>query len=244
MATLASSQSFLLEGEVTHPFEKELDNIHIFNTNTFKGTVTDINGRYTISVSIGDTLSISALQYEKVSIAISLEHYVTKKLSIELTDITNELDEIFLRNHNLTGDLDKDSKSIKTNAPVSPFSLGIVKKEVRVLTQSERQLKTASYGAGAMSLDGIINAISGRTKMLKKRVEVDKTNVRIENLLAKFPLPYLVEELKIEEDAIYDFLYYCEADPDFLETIRKDRITILHFLREKAVAYLKLQGDE
>ena len=95
MATLASSQSFLLEGEVTHPFEKELDNIHIFNTNTFKGTVTDINGRYTISVSIGDTLSISALQYEKVSIAISLEHYVTKKLSIELTDITNELDEIF-----------------------------------------------------------------------------------------------------------------------------------------------------
>ena len=57
-------------------------------------------------------------------------------------------------------------------------------------------------------------------------------------------MPYLVEELKIEEDAIYDFLYYCEADPDFLETIRKDRITILHFLREKAVAYLKLQGDE
>lgn len=244
MVTLASAQPFILEGELTHPIEKELDNIHIFNSSTFKGAVTDLNGSFTIEVSIGDTLLISALQYEKISLVISLEYYVTKKVSIDLKDITNELDEIFLKSHSLTGDLLIDSKSIKTTAPVTPFSLGIVDKEIRVLTQSERQLKTASYGAGAMSLDGIINAISGRTKMLKKRVEIDKTNVRIENLLAKFPSPYIVEELNIEEDAIYDFLYYCEADPDFLGTLQKDRITILHFLKQKAANYLKLQADE
>lgn len=157
-----------------------------------------------------------------------------------MKNVTNELDEIFLKNHSLTGDLSKDSENIKTTAPVTPFSLGIVDREIRVLTQSQRQLKTANSGL----LGPIINAISGRTKMLKKRVEVDKQNVRIGNLLEKFPSPYLAEELKIEEGAVYDFLYYCEADPNFIETMHKDRITILHFLRQKAEAYLKLQADE
>jgi len=219
---------------------EELEGIHIYNATTSKGTLSDRNGTFEISVSIGDTLHISSIQFEKVSVVISPEHYVTKKVHIELKNITNELDEIFLKNHSLTGDLSKDAKNIKTTAPVTPFSLGIVDREIRVLTQSQRKLKTANSGV----LDPIINAISGRTKMLKKRVEADKANMRIENLIEKFPPAYLAEELQIEEGAIYDFLYFCETDPNFIETLTKDRITILHFLKQKAIFYLKFQAEE
>ncbi len=165
-------------------------------------------------------------------------------MRVELRYATTELDEIHLKNHNLSGYLNQDAKSIKTSPVVNAVSLGIMDREIRVLTQSERQLKTASYGAGPMSLDGIINGISGRTKMLKNRVKVDKDNERLEKLLEKFPAYFLSEELKIEEVVIYDFLYFCEADPVYSETIKKDRITILHFLKQKADAYLKLQTEE
>jgi len=242
--TITSAQQFLLEGEVVHHVPEELENIHIFNTTSSKGTLTDRNGKFKIAVAIGDTLHISALQFQAEKIPITLQHFVAKKITIALRYVTTELDEIFLKNHNLSGFLKRDAENIQTKPYVSAVTLGIQEREIRVLTQSERQLKTASYGAGPMSLDGIINGISGRTKMLKNRVKVDKENVQIEILLEKFPSHYLSEELKIEEDAVYDFLYFCEADPYFSEIIKKDRITILHFLKLKAATYLKLQTEE
>lgn len=222
----------------------ELESIHIFNSSTSRGTLTDRYGKFKIAVSIGDTLHISALQFQQESIPVTFTHFVSKKMRVELRYATTELDEIHLKNHNLSGYLNQDAKSIKTSPVVNAVSLGIMDREIRVLTQSERQLKTASYGAGPMSLDGIINGISGRTKMLKNRVKVDKDNERLEKLLEKFPAYFLSEELKIEEVVIYDFLYFCEADPVYSETIKKDRITILHFLKQKADAYLKLQTEE
>lgn len=238
------AQQFLLEGEVVHHATDELESIHIFNSSTSRGTLTDPYGKFKIAVSIGDTLHISALQFQQETIPVTFTHFVSKKMRVELRYATTELDEIHLKNHNLSGYLNQDAKSIKTSPVVNAVSLGIMDREIRVLTQSERQLKTASYGAGPMSLDGIINGISGRTKMLKNRVKVDKDNERLEKLLEKFPAYFLSEELKIEEVVIYDFLYFCEADPVYSETIKKDRITILHFLKQKADAYLKLQTEE
>lgn len=236
----SSAQQFLLEGEAVHHATDELESIHVFNSSTSRGTLTDRYGKFKIAVSIGDTLLISALQFQQESIPVTFTHFVSKKMRVELRFATTELDEIHLKNHNLSGYLKQDAENIKTEPDVNAVSLGILPKEIRVLTQSERQLKTANSGF----IDPLINVISGRTKMLKNRVKIDKDNERLVDLLEKFPSYYLSEELNIGEDVIYDFLYFCEADPDFLETIRKDRITILHFLKQKATAYLKLQADE
>ncbi len=241
--TLVSSQEFALSGKVTHPFEKELENIHVFNTTTSKGTLTDLFGDFKIMVSIGDTLHISSLQFKSEIITISLEAFVSKEIVIELEQFTNELDEVFLKNHTLTRDLNRDSKNIQTTPVVTAFSLGIIDKEIRVLTQSERRLKTASYGAGPMSLDGIINGISGRTKMLKNRVKLEKDNQRIKRILEEFPEKYIIEELKIDKSKVYEFLYYCETHSEFSEITQKDAISILHFLKQQAESFLKLKKE-
>jgi len=237
---IASAQQFLLDGEVVHPAAEELESIHIFNSTTSRGTLTDRNGKFKIAVSIGDTIHITALQFQAEKIPISLEHFVSKKLRIELRYATTELDEILLKNHSLTGHLKQDAGNIKTEPVINAVSLGIIEKEIRVLTQSERQLNTAQSGF----LDPLFNAISGRTKMLKKRVELDRKNVALEKLLEKFPPEYLVNELNIDEESVYDFLLYCEADPKFSETVKKDSIQILHFLKQKSEAYLKLPVEE
>lgn len=230
----------MLDGEVVHHATEELESIHVFNTTAPKGTLTDRNGKFKIAVSIGDTLHITAIQFQAEKITISLEHFVSKKIRIKLQLATNELDEILLKNHSLTGHLKQDAGNIKTEPVINAVSLGIIEKEIRVLTQSERQLKTARSGF----LDPLINAISGRTKMLKKRVELDKKNLELEKLLEKFPAQYLANELNIDEESVYDFLLYCEADSNFSKIVKKDRIQILHFLKQKSEAYLKLQVGE
>lgn len=237
---ITSAQQFLLDGEVVHRATEELESIHVFNITTSKGTLTDRNGKFKIAVSIGDTLHITAIQFQAEKITISLEHFVSKKIRVELQQLTNELDEILLKNHNLTGYLNQDVRNIKTEPVISAVSLGIIEKEARILTQSERQLNTAQSGF----LDPLINTISGRTKMLKKRVELDRKNVELEKLLEKFPAEYLANELNIEEELVYDFLLYCETDPKFSETVKMDSIQILHFLKQRAKSYHALKNEE
>lgn len=237
---ISSAQQFMLDGEVVHDASDELESIHVFNSTTSRGTLTSRNGKFKIAVSIGDTLHITALQFKAEKIIISLEHFVSKKIRVELQQSTTELDEILLKNHTLTGFLKRDAGNIKTEPVINAVSLGIIEKDIRLLTQSERQLKTARSGF----LDPLINALSGRTKMLKKRVELDKKNLELEKLLEKFPAEYLTNELNIDEDKVYDFILYCEADPKFPEKVKKDRIQVLHFLKQKSETYLKLQLGE
>lgn len=216
----------------------------MFNLSTSRGTLTDQAGRFKLPVSIGDTLTTSSIQYVNRRIVVSFEHFVTKNIVIELEELTNQLDEVFLKSHSLTGNLERDAGSITTQPVVTALSLGIIDKEIRVLTQSERQLKSASYGAGPMSLDGVINAISGRTKMLKMRVELDRKNQQIESILEKFSENYIIKEFGIDPEKVYDFLYYCETHPEFSDIAKKDAITILHFLKQQVENFLEIENEE
>lgn len=66
---------------------------------------------------------------------------------------------------------------------INPVALGIVPANQKTYTPAERKLYTATGGGNryglstSVSLDGIINGISGRTKMLKKEVQVEKERV-------------------------------------------------------------------
>ncbi len=240
----AFAQQFVVEGEVVHSFGEDVENIHVFNTATSRGTLTNIDGEFTIAVSIGDTLIFSAVQFQKETLVISLEHYVSKKVQVRLTSSTNELDEILIRKHNLSGILGQDAKNIETKPYVSALSLGIIEKEIKPLTQSERRLYTATSGGGTIALDPIINAITGRTKMLKERIKKEKDEQIIQELLSKFPEGYLIKELHIAKESVYEFLYFCEAQPGYSTVMKKDEISILHFLTKSAEAFNKLKTEE
>jgi hypothetical protein len=62
--------------------------------------------------------------------------------------------------------------------------------------------------------------------------------------LKKFPEGFFVIELHIAEESVFDFLYYCEVQPDYAAIMKKDEISILHFLTKSAEAYKKLKTEE
>src|SRR5690606_22026489 len=77
-----------------------------------------------------------------------------------------------------------------------PLGLGGARK----LTPTQRRLHRAtSSNGGIIPVDGIVNAITGRTKMLKKAVELEQEYLFAQNLLDKFPLEFYTHRLNIPE---------------------------------------------
>ncbi|HBS11857.1 MAG TPA: hypothetical protein DEO36_04835, partial [Flavobacteriaceae bacterium] len=91
---------------------KQLENIHIINKNTNKGTITDTKGRFQVLVKEKDTLIFSGIQFYYLEITIDKQNIRNKTITIDLLQKINVLDEVNVK-HNLTGNLLIDAANIK-----------------------------------------------------------------------------------------------------------------------------------
>ena len=71
-----------------------IENIHILNKNSNKGTISNINGGFYIPVKENDTLVISGIQFYKKEIRITKQLINSKKVIVTLFQKVNELQEI------------------------------------------------------------------------------------------------------------------------------------------------------
>jgi hypothetical protein len=216
-----------------------IPDVHVLNLSTIKSTITDAEGFFRISVHYGDTLYFSAIRYRKTSLVITQEVLEASSVLIPLTPYVNELDEVVVTPYNLSGRLDADVERLPPVNPVSAFSLGLPNAAAKRLTQTENRLYEATTGGGIVPLNPIINAITGRTKYLKKQLALERRYALSVNMRAKFPDSLFVNRLGILLERIPDFMYYCEVDAVFQETANSnDALLIWEFLETKSKEYL------
>lgn len=245
---LLSAQSYFiksLEGKVLFD-SKGIPDVHIMNTSAGIATISDGEGRFDIDVTIGDTLLFSAVQYKRKSIVISASILESKMAFITLEEFVNELDEVVVRPYNLSGDLIRDMQHMKIDPVVTASTLGLPNAYVKPMLQSERLLREASLGPFSIGMltsipfNPLINAISGRTKMLKKRVARDRKYLLTQRVRNFYPDSIFVKRLGIPEEKISDFMYYCEVDDQFHSIVATDdHIRILNLLVLKSKDYRK-----
>ena len=226
------SQRIPLEGKISAAEDVDVEGINILNLSTVKGTVTNAKGEFRIAVALHDTLSVSAIHIQSTTVVIGEEQMVTKKIAINLTEKMNELATVTLRRP-LTGYIGTDANIIHTNEPITASSIGLPNADLKKLSKTQRQLYTAS----STSVDAIINMISGRTKMLKKRLELEKTYQLTLSLIDKFPETYFTDALKIEKYKVYSFIFFCEEDPDYQKVMKGNSMEIIDFLERKSKEY-------
>ncbi len=234
-----SIHSQTIEGRVLNA-EEDVSDVHVLNLTVDKATITDTDGYFALSAKVNDTIRFSAIHLAKKELVVSpemLEGFVVVKLSISLT----ELNEVVVWPYMLSGDLLKDMDAIEIDAVVTASSLELPNADVKKRTQSERLLYTArtwDFAVVAFKLDPLINAISGRTKMLKKRVARDLKNTEYSNLYDDLDESFLINVLQIPKDRIYNFYYFCEADSGFDSIVQlKVRGDILKFMISKSIAH-------
>ncbi|WP_430615000.1 hypothetical protein [Flavobacterium sp. JP2137] len=191
----------LLQGKIVSR-SKALSGIYVANVNTGEAVLSRKGGYFELEGKINDTLMFSGSLF--VGYRRTLDELDLKKeiifIPLEENDLSYQLSEIMIYK-------------------VSSESLGLVPKGRKILTPAERRLYTANSGGGLIPIDMIVNAISGRTKMLKKALEYEKGEMRKDKLLRIFDETYIHENFSIPKAYVLGFVYNAVSDPEIVSLL-------------------------
>lgn len=212
----------LIKGQITAD-AIPLSGINIINTSNKINSVSDQEGNFTIVVKEGDILNFSAVNYESFRKIITKKEFNLGSIVVNMTAISIELKEVVVNRH----------------PEISAENFGIIPRDQVKLTTAERRLQTAGdfkpihllgLLGGLLAVDPILNAINGRTKRLKKEVTLERKEFLMAKLEVLFEDKYYIETLKIPNELIKGFQYYCVEDDDFANSLQSKNKTMSMFL--------------
>jgi len=214
----------------------DIEGVLIKNISTNQEAYSQRGGYFSITGTQNDTLMFSAFNLKATMHIIKAKDFSENLIFISMPLSRTELKELAII----------DYKSINA------VSLGIVPANQKTYTPAERKLQAAGQfkwysplliPVGGMSVDGLINAISGRTNRLKKEVEVEKKELLQVKLANKYDVNYITNTLKIPENYAEGFIFYASDNQQFAEAMRVKNYTMATFiLSELATKYRESQG--
>lgn len=163
-----------------------------------KTAVSDGNGYFEISAKEGDMIVFPSVNYEYKRRIIEAVDLQKGSIVVKLVAKAIELEEVVVL------------------GSINPEDLGIVPRGQKIMTRAEKKL----YGATSGPLDIIVNALTGRTKMLKKELAISKKEELLAKLDRMFTNEYFVEKLGIPEDYADGFRYYCVDYKEVADPLR------------------------
>ncbi|MDN3643418.1 carboxypeptidase-like regulatory domain-containing protein [Lutimonas halocynthiae] len=201
----------LISGEIKND-SVPIQNVHIINKSAQKGTITNRIGQFKISVTDKDTLMISDIQFQNKIIIINQDHLLTKFIEINLLELTNELDEVIVQQFD-----DMSEELGLPNAGKEP--LNKLDRNLNHYSQKSTPvviLEALLFKQGG--IDDIYNIVSGnrkRDRKLKQLIQEDELNVSkmeyVKTIRAHFQDEFFINSVKIEEEYIDTYIYYCLA---------------------------------
>lgn len=207
-----------LKGKVIS--EVNPDGILVVNFTSKASTITSDGGFFTIAAAPGDVLVLAAKHIEGFQIRLDSNSFKKDILNIVVKPKVNELDEIKVKS-------------------ITAKSTGIVSQNVKEYTPAERRLKTAGklkwyspllIPIGGMSVDGLINQISGRTSLLKKELAVEQKERLLSDLEEMYTEQFYLETLEIPQDYIKGFQIYTLDNVKFVQALQSKNKTLVTFL--------------
>jgi len=198
--------------------EQSAEGIHVLNLVSEKAVITNANGEFSIDVNEDDLLVFSAVHLNYWRKSISENDIKNGFIEVEMTTKEQKLEEVVVTEYT------------KINAQ----DLGIIDYKPKKYTPAERRLRTAEkfkwyspllIPLGGMSVDGLINQISGRTNQLKKEVEIERKELLLKKLDDWYENEFYVNQLTIPEDYINGFKVFAIYDEEFINYLNsKDTV--------------------
>lgn len=239
------SQSVEISGKVDSKIEVE--NIHVINKTAQVFAVTNNKREFRIPVSLNDTLTFSSIQHQSKTVLVDKNMILFKAIKITLDEQINELDEVIVGKV-LTRNLLSDINNVEGNAPINFYDVGIPGYTGKLATQSERRLSEAGEFkpkmllgllGGSVPLNPILNGISGRTKMLKSRVDLEEREELIQSIKGRLAKDFFTSN-PMEDYLKMDFFYFCADDENFIKYCKNETdFKILIFLKHKYRQYME-----
>jgi hypothetical protein len=206
--TAQTNDEKIITGTVTSD-EIMLEGISIINCTNKMMAVTDKNGCFSIQAKAGDILDFSGIDYKSLRKYVYKHEYNAATMEVNMIFNSVELDEVIINKY----------------ANINAENLGIIPHGQIKLTQQERKLYSSSGG-----ILGAYSYLSGERDMLKKNVENEKKELLLKKLENMFGDKYYIKTLKIPEELIRGFQYYCIEDYEFSKSLKLKNKTMSMFL--------------
>lgn len=201
------------------------EGIHVTNLVSEKATITNEKGEFWLDVKEDDLIVFSAVHLNYWRKSISENDLKNGKIEVVMTAKVSELEEVVVTDY----------------SRINAKDLGIINYTPKSYTPAERRLRAASSGP----VDILLNWISGRTKMLKNEVQIEKKEFMIGWLDDNFEETEFTSTFKIPNEYVDGFKFYVVEDIDLAQAIQaknKSRVTFL--LGELAQDFLNYLNNE
>jgi len=209
-----------------------LDSVLVVNNSTKKTAYSLRDGSFAIEACINDEIVLASPKMEGLQIKLNSNSFKMNPLIVAVKIKAFELDEVKI-NH------------------ITAKSLGIIGKNVKTYTPAERQLYTATggqknlYGTNTrISVDGILNGISGRTAMLEKIVEIEKYETNSQKMIYLLTEDFYLTTLRISKESLQGFLVYTSENLGIAKLVTDKNIAILKLrLVEMAFKFKEMKNE-
>lgn len=245
-AQISWSQNIEVHGEIVSEVS-DLENITIYNSTSKNGTITNKEGAFVIEVKLNDVLKISALTFKKVTIIINDEILKSKKLTILVSEKVNNLDEVVILTHNLTGELLVDVEGAEYFKPI-PIDFGTMNnldfEDIRMDKVDNVLVKKGQLYNGFDPVE-MLKLFGVKFKKKKKSTyqelqERDGNAKQILDLADIYSPKIIHENFNIPLNKIEAFHAFVEANPlDYTLLEKENEVLLLEFLFTISKQFLK-----
>ena len=242
----AQENSEIITGNI-YNLNEMVSNVHIINLNSKIGTISNVNGEFEISVVENDVLLFSSIQFNQLKITVTKSIISIGKITILLTPVINELDEVFL--NGLTGSLDLDFKKTPKDTVLKHsfvFKLSDVQKIGPDYSINFSKAPDAELLTNPVLMNGVGASVSIPDKSIEReqklKRELKKKKKFPEKIKSDFGLKFFIDDLKIPEDKINNFISYCEYRDIITKYYSNHVLEVIEILKEESNKYNEIKN--
>ncbi|MEE1899883.1 hypothetical protein GN157_15585 [Flavobacterium rakeshii] len=219
----------------------KVEYITVLNKNTNIKAITDDNGYFTIYAQPADTLYFSSISFRPAVLVLDKSHFVEKKLVMRMEPNITVLDEIVIIP--LTGNLEEDSKDIKTRKFTSDLNSKLLTEGLNV----EDQIPVnPAFPSNERRLPGIdfIKVYDLIFKPRKKEKDMAKEYLQgrtfSELVQERYTYYFFTETLKLKHEEIGLFLAFADEGKESALLLAPDKeFELTGYLLKKGEEYHK-----
>ena len=198
----------------------DISGIHVVNKNSGATTITNQKGEFSIGVQPTDTIIFSAVHIKLQALVLDSLVVSQPEINVYIEHAVNELQEVVVKPHNLTGNLADDV----TAAPPPPLNFkdvgipgfeGERREKIRYSSTGNLILSTLLLPIMPLDIEGVYKQISGYNRRLKKSRKLSKQLQTVNSMIDFYGTQFLQDQYSLSSDEIYAFVLACvENTPD------------------------------
>lgn len=201
-----TKQSFkTLKGEIVND-SVSISGIHIINKTSGSKTITNINGIFEIGVKKQDTIIISSVQIKPRVIIIEDEILNQIYLKIYVDQFVNQLDNVVVRPHNLSGNILDDMANSNVKVPINFDDVGIPGFKGIREEKIEKIVPSLYLPVMVINIEALYKNLSGYYKRLKKRRVWDKQNNTTIDIIEFYGVSFFTRSYDLSQYEVYEFV--------------------------------------